>query len=119
MKKIEAIIREERLPAVIAALEELDRKLPPNGYPGITISSVRGHGRQRGSTETYRTTAVKVEFLPKVKLDIVARDNETAEIINCIVESARTGAVGDGKIWVTTVDSLLRVRTGETGEDAL
>ena len=119
MKKIEAIIREERLPAVVAALEELDRKLPPAGYPGITISSVRGHGRQRGSTETYRTTAVTSQFLPKVKLEMVVRDNEADEIIAAIVQYARTGAVGDGKIWVTTVDSLLRVRTGETGEEAL
>ena len=119
MKKIEAIIREERLPAVISALEELDRKLPPMGYPGITLSSVRGHGRQRGSTETYRTTSVKVEFLPKVKLEMIVRDREASEIIAAIVENARTGAVGDGKIWVTPVDSLLRVRTGETGEDAL
>jgi nitrogen regulatory protein P-II 1 len=119
MKKIEAIIREERLPAVIAALEELDRKLPPNGYPGITVSSVRGHGRQRGSTETYRTTAVRATLLPKVKLDMIVRDKEADEIIAAIIENARTGNVGDGKIWVTTVDELIRVRTGEKDEAAL
>lgn len=119
MKKIEAVIREERLPLVIAALEELDRKLPPAGYPGITISSVRGHGRQKGVKQVYRTTEVKVDFLPKVKLEIIARDSECDQIIQSIVDNARTGAVGDGKIWVSSIDSLLRVRTGEAGEEAL
>jgi nitrogen regulatory protein P-II 1 len=119
VKKIDAVIREERLPAVIAALEELDRKLPPAGYPGITMSSVRGHGRQKGSTVTYRTSTVRVEFLTKVLLTIIARDSEVEEIVSVIVENARTGAVGDGKIWVTPVDELIRVRTGERGEAAL
>ena len=119
MKGITAIVREERLPHVIAALEELDRKLPPAGYPGITISSVRGHGRTKGSTETYRTTEMKTTFLPKVKLEIVARDAEVEQIVSAIVASARTGQVGDGKIWVTDIGSLIRVRTGETDEAAL
>jgi nitrogen regulatory protein P-II 1 len=119
MKAITAIIREERLPNVIAALEELDRKLPPAGYPGITISSVRGHGRSRGSTETYRTTEMRATVLPKVKLEIVARDGEVDQIVAVIISAGRTGAVGDGKIWVTPVDSLIRVRTGEAGEAAL
>lgn len=119
MKKIEAIIREERLPLVIAALEELDRSTPPAGYPGLTISSVRGHGRQKGVTAMYRTTEVKVGFLPKVKLEIIARDEECKKIVEAVVENARTGAVGDGKIWITSVEAVIRVRTGEEGEAAL
>ena len=119
MKKIEAVIREERLPLVIAALEELDRSMPPAGYPGLTISAVRGHGRQKGTTAMYRTTEVKVGFLPKVKLEIIVRDAECKQIVDAIVENARTGAVGDGKIWITTVDAVIRVRTGEEGDAAL
>ncbi len=112
MEKIEAILREERLPLVLAALGEL-------GYGGITITPVRGHGRQRGVAQQWRGTEFRVDFLPKVKIELIVDDAHAAEIIDCICENARTGAVGDGKIWVTPVSRLIRVRTGETGEAAI
>lgn len=112
MKKIEAVIREERLPLVRAALEE-------GGYPGITISAVRGHGRQRGVTQTWRGREFTVDLLPKVKLELIVSDNEAPRIVKAIAENARAGAVGDGKIWVSPIESILPVRTGETGEVAV
>lgn len=112
MKKIEAVIREERLPLVRAALEE-------GGYPGITISAVRGHGRQRGVTQTWRGREFTVDLLPKVKVELIVSDSEVPRIVKAIAENARTGAVGDGKIWVSPIESILRVRTGETGEVAV
>ena len=112
MEKISAILREERLPVVLAALGDL-------GYGGITITPVRGHGRQRGVAQQWRGNEFRVDFLPKVKIDLVVADKDTDAIINTICENARTGAVGDGKIWVTPVSRLVRVRTGETGEAAI
>jgi nitrogen regulatory protein P-II 1 len=112
LKKIEAVIREEQLPVVRAALEEV-------GYPGITISSVRGHGRQRGITQTWRGREFTVDLLPKVKLEIIVDDRHATTIMQCIADNARTRAVGDGKIWSTNVESILRVRTGEIGEVAI
>ena len=112
MEKIEAILREERLPVVLAALGEL-------GYGGITISQVRGHGRQRGVVQQWRSSEFRVDFLPKTKIEIIVADGDTDKIVNAICENARTGAVGDGKIWVTPVSKLVRVRTGEKGEAAI
>ena len=112
MKKVEAIIREEQLPVVRAALEEV-------GYPGITLSSVRGHGRQRGVKQHWRGKEFTVDLLPKVKLELIVGDAHAAKIVACIAENARTGAVGDGKIWVSAIESVTRVRTGETGDVAL
>ena len=112
MQKIEAILREERLPVVLAALGDM-------GYGGITISPVRGHGRQRGVTQQWRGNEFRVDFLPKVKVELVVSESHADEIIKTICENARTGAVGDGKIWTTPVGRLIRVRTGESGEDAL
>lgn len=112
MKKIEAIIREERLPVVRASLEEC-------GYPGITISNVKGHGRQRGVTQQWRGREFTVDLLPKAKLELLVADADAERIVKTIAENARTGAVGDGKIWVSTIDSVMRVRTGETGDVAL
>ena len=112
MKKIEAVIREEQLPLVRAALEE-------GGYPGITMSAVRGHGRQRGVKQTWRGKEFTVEFLPKVKLELIVSDGDAARIVKAIAENARTGAVGDGKIWVSAIESVMRVRTAETGDVAL
>ena len=112
MKKVEAIVREERLPVVLAALSEL-------GYPGITITPVKGHGRQKGIKEMYRGVEITVDFLPKVKLDIIVADAAADSVVAAIAEHARTGSVGDGKIWVTTVDTVMRVRTGETGDAAI
>jgi nitrogen regulatory protein P-II 1 len=112
MKKVEAIIREEQLPLVRAALEE-------GGYPGITISSVRGHGRQRGVKQQYRGREFTVDLLPKIKLEMIVVDKDADRIAKTIADNARTGAVGDGKIWVSSIDSIIRVRTGETGEVAV
>ena len=112
VQKIEAVLREERLPVVLAALEEL-------GYGGITITSVRGHGRQRGVTQQWRGNEYKVDFLQKVKIDMIVADSAVQQVIDGICENARTGSVGDGKIWVTPVSTLVRVRTGETGEAAI
>lgn len=112
MEKITAVLREERLPVVLAALGEL-------GYGGITITAVRGHGRQRGVAQQWRGNEVRVDFLAKVQIDLVVADKDTDAIIKTICENARTGAVGDGKIWVTPVSRLVRVRTDETGESAI
>ncbi len=112
MKKVEAVIREEQLPVVRAALEDV-------GYPGITISSVRGHGRQRGVKQQWRGREFTVDLLPKIKLEMIVGDADAAKIVSTIAENARTGAVGDGKIWVTAVESITRVRTGETGDVAV
>jgi nitrogen regulatory protein P-II 1 len=112
MKKIEAVIREGQLPIVLAALTDL-------GYPGITIATVKGHGRQKGVKEMYRGVEITVDFLPKVKLELIVDDDTADKIVHAIAEYARTGAVGDGKIWVTNVESVMRVRTGETGHGAI
>jgi len=112
MKKVEAVLREERLPVVLAALGEL-------GYPGITIAPVKGHGRQKGVKEMYRGVEIVVDFLPKIKIDMIVGDEAVDRVVAAIAENARTGAVGDGKIWVTPVDTVIRVRTGETGDSAV
>ena len=112
MKKIEAIIRPEKLDAVKKVLEGL-------GYPGVTISDVRGHGRQKGLTQRWRGQEYKVEFLPKLKLEIVVPDGGVEKIVDVITDDARTGEIGDGKIFVLPVLDAVRVRTGEKGEEAL
>jgi len=112
MKKIEAVIREAQLPIVLAALTDL-------GYPGITLTTVKGHGRQKGVKEMYRGVEITVDFLPKMKLEMLVDDEAVDKVVHTIAEHARTGAVGDGKIWVTDVDSVMRVRTGETGASAI
>ena len=108
MKKIEAIVRPERVSIVRKALEEV-------GYPGITITDVRGHGAQKGSRQHYRGTEFVVDILHKVKLELVVDDDAVDKIIKVICENGRTGEVGDGKIFVWTIDEVVRVRTGETG----
>ena len=112
MKKVDAVIREEQLPVVLAALSEL-------GYPGITLTPVKGHGRQKGIKQIYRGREFTVDFLPKIKIELIVSDSAAAKIVDSITEHARTGAVGDGKIWVTNVESLTRVRTGDVGEEAI
>ena len=112
MKKIEAIIRSERLEIVRKALEEL-------GYPGMTVSEVKGHGKQKGITQQWRGQEYKVDLLPKLKIEIVILDEDVAKTLNAIVRSARTGEIGDGKIFVLPVDNAVRVRTGEEGENAI
>ena len=112
MKKIEAIIREEQLGVVRAALEEV-------GYAGITISSVRGHGHQRGVKQQWRGKEFTVDLLPKVKVELIVADGDAMKIVDSIADNARTGAVGDGRFWVSSVESIVRVRTGESGDIAI
>ncbi len=112
MKKIEAIIRPHLLEAVKDSLQTL-------GIQGMTISEVRGFGRQKGHTEVYRGSEYKVEFVPKIKLELVLDDEVTEGAIDAITKTARTGKFGDGKIFVFTVDEAIRIRTGEHGEQAV
>lgn len=112
MKKVEAIIRVDKLHPVKAALEEL-------GYPGVTVTEVRGHGNQKGITEIWRGRTFKVDLLPKVKMEIVVTDENAGRIVDTIVQEARTGSIGDGKIFVSTVDEVVRIRTGEKGKQAV
>ena len=112
MKKIEAIVRHFKL-------EEVKNALAGQGIKGMTITEVRGFGRQKGHTETYRGTEYAVDFIPKIKLEVVVGDAEVAGVIDTIVRTARTGQVGDGKIFVTTIERVVRIRTSETDEAAL
>ena len=112
MKKIEAIVRPEKVDDVRKALEKA-------GYPGVTITEVEGHGKQKGVTRQWRGESYKVDLLPKVKLEIAASDKDTERIISAISSASKTGAVGDGKIFVTEIKDVVRIRTGERGEEAL
>ena len=112
MKKIEAVIRHHRLEEVKDALVRL-------GHHGMTIVEVRGFGRQRGHSETYRGTEYHVDFVPKIKLEVVVADSAVSQAIAEICQGAKTGQVGDGKIFVSTLDDVIRIRTGEAGEDAI
>ena len=112
MKKIEAVLRHYKLEAVKNALHQA-------GVQGMTVSEVRGFGRQRGHKETYRGAEYTVDFLPKVKLEIVVDDADSARVIQTITETARTGQIGDGKIFVTNLADVIRIRTGETGAEAV
>jgi nitrogen regulatory protein P-II 1 len=112
MKLITAIIKPFKLDEVKTALREA-------GVDGITITEVRGFGRQGGHTETYRGTEYQIEFVPKVKVEVLAADGDVDRIIEAVVAAARSGKIGDGKIWVSGVDSVVRIRTGETGADAI
>jgi nitrogen regulatory protein P-II 1 len=112
VKKIEAIIREEKLEAVRTALEV-------SGYHGMTVSEVSGHGRQGGLTLQWRVGEYKVDFLPKLKVEVVVLDEDVGRILNAVTSAARTGERGDGKIFVLPVEDAVRVRTGEAGENAI
>jgi nitrogen regulatory protein P-II 1 len=112
MKKLEAIIRHELLEKVRDALDKA-------GYHGLTISEVRGAGSQRGYTESYRGAKATIVFRPKVKIEIAVESEQVDEVIEIIVESGRTGTVGDGKIFVIPIEDTVRIRTGERGRDAL
>ena len=112
MKKIEAIIRHYKL-------EDVKNALSKAGMQGMTVTEVRGFGRQRGHKETYRGTEYTVDFLPKVKLEVVVADEEVSKAVETIMEVARTGQIGDGKIFVTDMSEMVRIRTGETGDEAL
>jgi|TARA_B110000014_G_C19718069_1_gene375381 nitrogen regulatory protein P-II 1 len=112
MKKIEAIIRHFKLEEVKDALTEI-------GVQGMTVSEVRGFGRQKGHKEQYRGTEYTVDFLPKVKMEVVVGDDDTERVIEAIQQTARTGQIGDGKIFVIDLENMIRIRTGESGESAL
>lgn len=112
MKKIEAVIREEKLEPVRKALED-------SGYFGMTISEVSGRGRQKGIPLQWRVGEYRVDFLPKIKVEVVVLDGDVPRTLNAITTSARTGDMGDGKIFVLPVEDAVRVRTGEAGENAI
>ncbi len=112
MKKIEAVIKPFKLDDVREALSEV-------GMTGLTVTEVKGFGRQKGHTELYRGAEYVVDFLPKVKLELVIPDNLLTRCIEAITSAARTGKIGDGKIFVTNVEEVIRIRTGERGEEAV
>ena len=112
MKKIEAIIKPFKL-------EEVKESLGEAGIQGLTVSEVKGFGRQKGHTELYRGAEYIVDFLPKVKIEIVVADSEVNKAVDAIQNSAHTGRIGDGKIFVINLDSAIRIRTGESGEQAI
>jgi nitrogen regulatory protein P-II 1 len=112
MKKIEAIVRHFKLEDVKNALNEL-------GIQGMTLTEVRGFGRQKGHTETYRGTEYAVDFVPKVKLEIAVADDKLQKVVDTIIRTAQTGQIGDGKIFVSDLREVIRIRTGETGGEAL
>jgi nitrogen regulatory protein P-II 1 len=112
MKKIEAIIKPFKLDEVKSALAEV-------GIQGLTVSEVKGFGRQKGHTELYRGSEYTIDFLPKVKIEIVVPDDKCDKVVETIQSSAKTGRIGDGKIFIVTIDDVIRIRTGERGEAAI
>jgi nitrogen regulatory protein P-II 1 len=112
MKKIEAIIRPH-------VLDEVQGALHDGGFPGLTVSEVRGYGRQRGHKEIYRGTEYNIEFVPKIKLELVCADGKAEAAVDIILKTAKTGQVGDGKIFISDMQDAIRIRTGESGEAAL
>lgn len=112
MKKIEAIIRHFKL-------EDIKSSLIECGVEGMTVTEVKGFGRQKGHTEMYRGNEYAIDFIPKVKVEIVVKDDTLRKVIDTIIEKAQTGQMGDGKIFVTELQETIRIRTGETGPDAI
>ena len=112
MKLVTAIVKPFTLDDVKAALEQA-------GIHGLTISEVQGYGRQKGHTEVYRGAEYAVDFVPKIRVEVVVDDDTAGTVVQLIVDAARTGKIGDGKVWVTTVDAVVRVRTGERDADAV
>jgi nitrogen regulatory protein P-II 1 len=112
MRLVTGIIKPFKLDDVKAALESF-------GVAGITVSEVQGYGRQRGHTEVYRGAEYLVDFVPKVRVEVLVDDDDSDDVVEVIVKSAATGKIGDGKVWVTPIDNVVRVRTGERGRDAL
>ena len=112
MKLVEAIVKPFKL-------EEIKEALTKAGIQGMTVEEVKGFGRQKGHTELYRGAEYSVDFLPKVRLEILVPDDKAAKVVELITASARTGKIGDGKIFVSPVDEVIRIRTGERGEDAI
>jgi nitrogen regulatory protein P-II 1 len=112
MKKVEAIIKPFKL-------DEVKEGLSAIGVQGLTVSEVKGFGRQKGHTELYRGAEYVVDFLPKVKLEVIVRDEQVAEVIDTVEKAARTGRIGDGKIFVVPIEEVIRIRTGERGSNAI
>jgi nitrogen regulatory protein P-II 1 len=112
MKMVTAIVKPFKLDDVKEALTEI-------GLPGITVTEVRGFGRQRGHTEVYRGAEYTIEFVPKIRIDVLTEDADAERVHDAIVNAARTGAIGDGKVWTSPIEALTRVRTGELGNDAI
>ena len=112
MKKIEAIIKPHKLDEVKAALQAI-------GVKGMTATDVKGYGRQKGHKEIYRGAEYTVDFVVKVKIEVVVEDDQVESVINTVIQSARTGEIGDGKMFIYTLDEAIRIRTGETGADAI
>ncbi len=113
MKKIEAIVRPERVSAVKDALEKL-------GYPGMTLTEVKGHGKQKGLVQQWRGSQYRIEFLPKVKIEVVVDSEESVQpVVDAIIRQARTGEAGDGKIFIWPIEEVVRIRTGERGASAV
>jgi nitrogen regulatory protein P-II 1 len=112
MKKIEAIIRSEKLDDVMSRLKSL-------GYPGMTITEVRGHGKQGGMTQMWRGTEYRVEYLAKLKLEVVVLDEDVGRVASSIVAGARTGRIGDGKVFISDIEDAIRIRTGDYGDNAI
>jgi nitrogen regulatory protein P-II 1 len=112
MKLVTAIVKPFVLEDVKGALEQI-------GVLGMTVSEVQGYGRQKGHTEVYRGAEYSVDFVPKVRVEVVTDDTTADKVVDAVVEAARTGKIGDGKVWVTPVDTIVRVRTGERGHDAI
>ncbi len=112
MKKIEAIIRHHKLDEIKTALVE-------SGYHGMTVTEVRGYGRQKGQRETYRGAEYTIDFIPKLKIEVVVADDQVDKVVQTIATSAKTGSIGDGKIFIYSLENSVRIRTGESGEAAL
>ena len=112
MKKIDAIIKPFKL-------EDVKEALATVGVEGLTVTEVKGFGRQKGHTEIYRGSEYTVDFLPKIKLEIVLEDDQVEAAVDAIVKSAKTDKIGDGKVFISSIDSVMRIRTGETGADAI
>lgn len=112
MKKIDAIVKPFKLDEVREALSEI-------GIQGMTVTEVKGFGRQKGHTELYRGAEYTVDFLPKVKLEVVIDDDQAGQVVEAIKKAAHTGKIGDGKIFISTIEETIRIRTGESGDDAL
>ena len=112
MKKIDAIVKPFKLDEVREALSEI-------GIQGMTVTEVKGFGRQKGHTELYRGAEYTVDFLPKVKLEVVIDDERAGQVVEAIKKAAHTGKIGDGKIFISTIEETIRIRTGETGDEAL
>ena len=112
MKLVVAVVKPHKLEAITEALHDID-------VSGMTITEVRGHGRQRGHSEVYRGGEYRVDFVPKIRIEVLVSNEQSEKVANTIVEAARTGKIGDGKLWIQPVEIAVRIRTGDIGDDAL